>query len=124
KSAQKNLKDQWNDLLTSKIADFEKLVRAASGANLAGSKNLTETLNRLRVQGVNPPQNDDSAKRIAADLENLKNSVGTLGLEGKVGEFLIAAAEGRGNPKDLGDTEIVGFIERNNLWNLLSVKLR
>lgn len=123
KAARNNLKEQWGNLLGRKIADFENLVKAASEAQLAGSKNLTETLSRLRDQRENPPKNDDAAKRIAADLESLKNSVGTLGLEGRVGEFLIAAAEGRGNPKDLGAPEIVAFIDRNNLWNLLSVKL-
>lgn len=123
KAAQKSLKEQWDNLLARKLDDYEKLVKAASGANLAGSKSLTETLSRLRDQRANPPNNDDAAKRIAADLESLKNSVGTLGLEGRVGEFLIAAAEGRGNPKDLGAPEIVAFIDRNNLWNLLSVKL-
>jgi hypothetical protein len=123
KAARNNLKEQWNNLLGRKIADFDNLVKAASGAQLAGSKNLTETLSRLRDQRASPPNNDAAAKRVAADLESLKNYVSTLGLEGRVGEFLIAAAEGRGNPKDLGDPEIVTFIERNELWNLLSVRL-
>lgn len=123
KAAQRNLKEQWNDLLARKIADFEKLVNAASGANLAGSKSLTGILNRLRAQIVNPPHHDDAAKRIATDLETLENSVGTLGLKGRAGEFLMAAAAGQGNPKDLGDPEIVAFIERYNLWSLLKVKL-
>lgn len=124
KAARNSLKDQWSNLLGRKIADFENLVKVASEADLAGSKSLTEILSRLRAQAANPPNNGEAAKRIAVDLESLKNSVSTLGLEGRVGKFLIAAAEGRGNPKDLGDPEIVAFIDRNNLWNLLSVKLR
>ncbi|MBS1807640.1 MAG: hypothetical protein JST84_05555 [Acidobacteria bacterium] len=124
KAAHKSLKEQWNDLLSNRVADFEKLVKAASGANLTGSKNLTEILSRLRAQVMSPPDNEDAAKCIAADLESLKNSVSTLGLEGRVGEFLVAAAEGRGDPKDLGNPQIVAFIEGHKLWNLLSVKLR
>lgn len=124
KAVRNNLKERWGNLLSRKITDFENLVKAASEAQLAGSKNLTETLSCLRDQRANLPNNDDAAKRIAADIEILKNSVSTLGLEGHVGAFLIAAAEGRGNPKALGDPEIVAFIDRNNLWNLLSVKLR
>ena len=123
KAAQKNLREQWKNLLDRKIADFGNLVKAASGANLAGSKSLTETLSRLRTQTENPPHNDEAAKRIMIDLESLENSVGTLGLKGRAGEFLMAAAMGQGDPKDLGNPEIVAFIERNNLWGLLTVKL-
>jgi hypothetical protein len=124
KAAQGILREQWKNLLSGKIDGFEKLVNAASEANLAGSKKLTEILNRLREDAVNPPNNDNAAMRIATNLEGLNNSIGTLGLKGRAGQFLVAAAEGRGNPQDLCDREIVDFIERCNLWNLLSVKLR
>lgn len=123
KSSQTALKDRWVQLLNRKIIDFENLVRAASGANLGGSRTLVETLERLRGQASAPPKSLEVAQRTARDIRGLEESVKTLGLTGRPGDFLIAAAAGHGNPRDLSDPEISEFIERYNLWGLLTVKL-
>jgi hypothetical protein len=123
KTSQSALKDRWSQLLTRKVGDFENLVRAAEGANLTGSRVLTHTLGRLREQSGAPPKGMEAARRTAADIRTLEESVNTLGLTGRSGEFLVAAAAGRGNPRDLCDPEVSEFIERYSLWGLLSVKL-
>jgi hypothetical protein len=123
RASQTALKDRWSQLLTKKVADFDNLVRTASGANLEGSRALVQTLDRLRTRTGDLPKSEQDARNVAADLKSLDESVSTLGLKGKAGEFLAAASAGSGNPRDLCDPEVTEFIERNNLWGLLTVKL-
>jgi len=123
KSAQTALKDRWTQLLTRRIADFENLAKAASSANLEGSRGMVEKLNRLDDRVGAPPISEEITQRIVADLHDLEKSVSTLGLEGRPGEFLVAAANEQGNPQDLLDSEVAAFIEKYNLWGLLTVKL-
>jgi hypothetical protein len=123
KSASAALRERWSTLLTKKILEFESIVKAAKDANLKGSRSLEQTLLRLRGQTNNPPKSSDAAQLIQHDLESLVDSVKTLGLEGPAGEFLVAAALGRGRAKDLLHPEVVAFIERYNLWESLKIQL-
>lgn len=123
KAAKRNLHNKWNVTLEDKIQTYDKLVNASSNANLQGSSQLVEKLNRLRGQTNVLPKTEEVALKIKNDLENINSSIQTLGLSGKVGEFLIAAAAGRADAKAVLDAEVRKFIEENNLWTALSVKL-
>lgn len=123
KAVKRNLHNKWNVTLEDKIQTYDKLVNASSNANLQGSSQLVEKLNRLRGQTNVLPKTEEVALKIKNDLENINSSIQTLGLSGKVGEFLIAAAAGRADAKAVLDAEVRKFIEENNLWAALSVKL-
>lgn len=123
KSASTTLRDRWRILLQSKIETYEKLVKAASDANLQGSDTLSQTLGRLRGKAELLPETQEKAVKISEELESVSSSIETLGLQGKVGEFLTAAANGNATAQMLLETEVHEFIEQNKLWSALSVKL-
>lgn len=123
KAAQNLLHDKWTAMLKSKIETYDKLVRASSSANLRGSSSLVETLNRLRGQAENLPETANAVQKVKDDLDGINTSFQELGLEGKISDFLINAAAGRATAKALLETEVREFIEENQLWSALSVKL-
>jgi PHD/YefM family antitoxin component YafN of YafNO toxin-antitoxin module len=123
KGASTLLREKWRTFLQSKIEVYEKLVRAAADANLSGSDRLTQTLNKLRNQADSLPESEEKARNIASELESISDSIETLGLKGKVGDFLTAAANGNATAQMLLETEVQQFIEHNRLWSALSVRL-
>lgn len=123
RTARNNLRDKWSATLKERIETYDKLVKASSSANLRGSSSLTEKLERLRGQTDNLPKTEDAAIRVKNDLDGINTSFQDLGLEGKIGDFLIAAAAGRANAKILLDNDVREFIEQNQLWSALRVKI-
>jgi hypothetical protein len=122
-SASKTLDDKWQLFLKGKIETYEKIVEAASGAGLSGSEVLAQTLNKLHTSLDSPPKSEEEATNIAEALNNLSGSIESLGLKGKVGEFLTAAAAGNATAQMLLQEEVQEFIEQNNLWSAFSIKL-
>lgn len=123
RTARNNLRDKWSATLKERIETYDKLVKASSSANLRGSSSLAEKLERLRGQTDILPKTEDAALKVKSDLDGINTSFQDLGLEGKIGDFLIAAAAGRANAKILLDNEVQEFIEQNQLWSSLSVKI-
>lgn len=118
-----SLRDKWRTMLQSRIENYEKIVKAAKNANLNGSIALTETLEQLKGRAQDLPKSEESAQKTANLLADVADSIHTLGLEGKVGEFLIAAAAGNANAQLLTDVEVCDFVEKHKLWSALSVRL-
>ncbi len=123
KSSDRLIKNKWKDLIEKKVQDLESMVRVAKEANLSGSAQLQHFLDEVRKQSNNPPKTLEVAERVKGYLDNLIACVAELGLEGATGKFLVDAASGKGNPKDLCNPEIEAFINRHDLWRLLRVKL-
>lgn len=123
KAALSSLRDKWRAMLQSKIENYEKIVKAAKNADLQGSIALTETLEQLKGRAQDLPKSEESAQKTANLLADVADSIHTLGLEGKIGEFLIAAAAGNANAELLIDIEVRDFIEKHKLWSALSVRL-
>lgn len=123
KNAQNLLREKWTAMLKGKIETYDKLVRASSSAKLRGSSSLVETLDRLRGQVEKLPETASAVQKVKDDLDGINTSFQELGLEGKISEFLINAAAGRADAKALLETEVREFIEQNQLWSALSVKL-
>ena len=121
--ARKELNERWEQILTSRVQGFDKLVQATTKAKMRGSKILEKTLSEVKSHVSVPPISAESARKVKADLDLLVKSVKDLGLEGKPGEFLKDAAEGRGNPQALYEKEVRKFVADNNLWALLHVNL-
>ena len=122
-SASKTLREKWQLFLKDKIETYEKIVEAASGAGLSGSDTLAQTLNKLCAKLDSPPKSEEEATKIAEALNNLSGSIESLGLKGKVGDFLTAAAAGNATAQMLLQEEVQEFIEQNNLWSAFSIKL-
>ena len=85
-------------------------------------------LDDLCRQVTQAPANQQDADSIRQNLEDLPRVIETLGLKGEVGDFLVQAAIGLGDPKQLYQPEIRDFFENrprhSPLWDLIRVKIR
>jgi hypothetical protein len=127
KAAATALKERWQTLLSERIEPHEKLVEVVRGIpELApkGGAKLGELLDELRRQVVRVPASQVEADRIRDGLGDLPRVIENLGLEGEVGEFLVQAAGGQGDPRKLNTPAVREFFEDRQLWGLLRVKIR
>ena len=122
-SSLNELKIQWKKLVLGRSRTYQNLVEAAKEANLEGSMRLKNMLSSIEEKAANLPLTLDQAERIKQQLSDLVKSISELGLEGEVGDFLIRAAEGSADPKELYKPAVKEFIERHDLWRLLRVRL-
>ena len=127
KAAASALKERWQTLLSEHIAPHEKLVGVVRGIpELApkGGAKLGELLDELRLQVARVPASQAEADSVQASLDDLPRVIENLGLEGEVGEFLVQAASGQGDPENLYRPAIRDFFKGRDLWGLLRVKIR
>jgi hypothetical protein len=121
--AEESVRNRWRSALTAKLQGYEALVKAASDLGL--SKDRTPVITLAHLQGqTDPPATREAANAIQDSMERLTRSVAELGLEGEAGEFLVAAANGRGDPRALQRQVVRDFLEQRNLWHLLVVKFQ
>jgi hypothetical protein len=121
------LKEQWQQLLSERIEPHKRLVQVVREIpELApqGGTKLGNLLDELGQQVSRVPTTQKEAKLIRASLDDLPQVIQNLGLEGEVGEFLVEAASGIGDPKKLYFPAIRTFFEQKKLWGLLRVKVR
>jgi hypothetical protein len=131
KAAHSALKERWNKLLSDRILPHEKLVevvREIQELAPQGGARLGALLDDLRRQVSHVPANQKEADSIREGLEDLPRVIETLGLMGEVGDFLVQAAMGSGDPKRLYQPAIRDFFENRSrqrpLWDLIRVKIR
>jgi hypothetical protein len=115
--------DEWGGLIRQFLENYQTLVNTSVTLRLPGSKGLRDSVARLANAINEPPKDDDTANTVKNEIEGLTRSVQSLGLRGSAGVFLSAAANGAGNPRDLYRSEVRDFIDKNDLWPLLKVKL-
>ncbi len=127
KDARAALKERWQVLLSERIEPHERLVGVVRGIpELApkGGAKLGALLDELRRQVARVPASQTEADSIRGSLDDLPRVIETLGLEGEVGEFLVQAASGLGDPEKLYRPAIRDFFKGRDLWGLLRVKIR
>jgi len=121
------LRDRWKILLTARIDPHERLAEVVHGIpELAsqGGTTLRTLLDRLRRQVTSPPETQALADSVREGLEDLPRVIEGLGLEGEVGEFLVQAAGGAGDPAKLYRPAMRDFFEGHDLLGLLRVSIR
>jgi len=104
------------------LKSYEAIAEVA--ANLPGGAVLEEIMQRLQQHTDQPPATKETADSINEDLAALRESVENLGLEGEAGEFLIKAAKGIADPRDLFKEEIKQYFEEKGLWHVLAVTIK
>lgn len=122
KNAEADLAKTWPVLMQQQMKSYEAI--AEVGANLPGGAALSNIMQRLRQHAGIPPATQQVAKTISADLSSLRESVETLGLEGEVGKFLIKAAKGLADPRELFKEEIRQYFDDKGLWHVLAVRIK
>jgi len=119
----KPVTDVWEKSVSDAIHAYEQVSKVAADRGLPGGRELEAKLTDLRNRTSRPPHDDNDARTFALKLAGLPQEVATLGLTGKAGDFLVAAAEGRGSPRDLENPEVREFLDRYALWGSLRVSL-
>jgi hypothetical protein len=123
-AATRELRDQWRSDLERRLKPFTELSDVAVQCGLPGGAELSRVLELLRSRLDSPPQNIDDADAIQAMMNEARQALGQLGIEGKAGEFLKTAASGKGDPRKLFDVEVKEYFDERNLWDLLRVSFR
>lgn len=122
-NVQRNVKDNWKRSIETKVNSFRGVIRAASDAGVRGASMLQSTVNELLSEADRLPSNNTDVARVTAECAQLENAVSSLNLTGKGGKFLVAAAEGTADARDLLDKDVIAFIEEYDLWSALTVRL-
>jgi hypothetical protein len=123
-AASREARDQWRRDLERRLKPFIELRDVAVQCGLPGGIELSRVLTLLEARLDSPPQTVDDADAIQATMNNARQALGQLGIEGKTGEFLKAAASGKGDPRMLFDAEVEAYFDQRNLWGLLQVSFR
>lgn len=122
KQAEADLLKTWPDLLRHQLKSYEAIAEVAT--NLPGGAVLAEIMQRLQQHVDKPPATKQAAETICEDLTALRESVENLGLEGEAGRFLIEAAKGTADPRDLFIEEIKKYFDEKGLWHVLAVTIK
>ena len=122
KQAEADLAKTWPGLMQRQLRSYEAIGEVA--ANLPGGAGLSDIMRRLRQHADKPPATQQTAEIISTDLSALRESVETLGLEGEAGKFLIKAAKGLADPRELFKDEIKEYFDDKDLWHVLAVKIK
>lgn len=122
-TSSKPVTDVWEKRVSEAIQAYEQVAKVAADRGLPGGRDLETKLTDLRNRTSQPPHDDSEARAFGLKLGALPQEVAALGLTGKPGEFLVAAAEGRGSPRDLEHPEVRELLDRYALWPSLRVSL-
>lgn len=118
------VRDRWRARIEQLTKGYEALAVAAERAQLPGRDEMRKSVSRFAAAAAQPPATAAAALKVRTDQDAVKAAIERLGIEGIVGEFLIAASQGHGEPRHLLRTEVVSFLDANSdLWQLLRVKL-
>lgn len=119
----KPLLELWQRRIDEAITPFIRIAQVVADLKLVGASGLQEHITALQTARAAIPDSSSKASAIKQRLESLPSIVGGLGLTGKAGKFLVAAAERNGSARDLDDEEIRLFLNRYQLWGALRVSL-
>jgi len=122
-AASKPVAEIWAEKLAAEIRAYEQVGRIVADRGLPGGAQLNKKLGELGSRSSIPPQDEKDAADLTGRLRGLPQEVKALGLTGKAGNFLVAAAEGRGSPRDLEEPEVRELIDRYRLWSSLLVTM-
>lgn len=122
-AASKPVAETWAEKLASEIRAYEQVGRIVADRGLPGGAELNKKLSELGSRSSIPPRDEKDAADLIGMLRGLPQEVKALGLTGKAGKFLVAAAEGRGSAHDLEEPEVRELIDRYSLWSSLLVTM-
>lgn len=117
----KPINDAWQKQVQDVLKPYEILVTIVAERQLKGSGRLISTLGAIRSAQNELPTTNKAALQIKQHISDLPEIVSSLGLTGKVGEFLIAVSRKLGNPRDLDNQVIRDFLDKYGLWSSLRV---
>jgi len=123
-SAATTIQRGWSGLIQGYANRYRPLADVAGQIGLPGGPGLYRALSQVKVLEATPPMSAEGIRRFNAAIDQIRSSVESLGLEGKAGAFMVAAAQGKAAARDLLHPEVVSFLDEHPaVWGLLQVKL-
>jgi hypothetical protein len=119
--ALKPVTDLWQKKVDESVTPFNGLAQAVSDLKLQGGNALQQHLNALATAKDRLPLDEAEARAIKTRIDALPSIVGTLGLTGEAGKFLISVAAGNGSTVQLEQPEVRDFLTRYDLWDSLKI---
>ena len=119
--AKDQIKKEWKRRLAEELKPLLPLVEIVREAELPGHQEATASLDRLQESAAIPPAMANDATAIRNDLQELREVIAELALEGPGGEFLKKAVKGRADAKDLLKEEVQEFLTEKDLWGILTI---
>ena len=121
--ASEQLRKDWKKRLEEELKPVAPLVEIVREAGLPGHEKIVATLEALQSKTSLPPESIEAATEIRNNLDYLRESLGSLDLEGPGGEFLKKAVKGRAKAKDLLKSEVQEFLTEKDLWDILTINV-
>jgi len=114
----------WRTLVDEQGMRYQPLAEAAERASLPGAAALNAAIARLDDWRDAPPTTPQAAEVYLANAARIPAAIADLGLEGRVGKFMVDAASGRAKAKELQNAEVLTFLDANPaVWSMLKVGL-
>jgi flagellar biosynthesis/type III secretory pathway chaperone len=121
---ERKLQDAWEMHFTEQIGAYQQLVHAGSSARLAEASALKVAVQRLKSATQSIPSTQEGISEIGVRVEEVRQAISKLGLTGRVGEFLTAAADVGASADSLLDPEVQQFLGAHpGVKSLLKIKL-
>lgn len=122
--ASANVGKGWKALIDDQRRRFSPLAEAAERAALPGAAGLNAAIDALANWRDNPPATPQAAEAYIQNAASIPAAIAGLGLEGRAGEFLIAASKGDAKAKDLQEPGVLAFLDANPaIWSMLKVRI-
>lgn len=119
--AKEQIQKEWKNCIEEELDFFSPLLEIVR--SLPGYESLVTSFNSIQNRTLSPPSTHETALKLKTDINNLRDSLGKLKLDGPGGNFLKDAVNGRAVAKDLLNKEIQDFLETNGLWKILTIKV-
>ena len=121
RGAAKSAGDEWSEALRYKVA----LLGAQVNAARFGRPNTLLELDKAlaSISALKLPLSDADASRVKLVIVEVRKAVSDAKVSETLAQFVEAAQAGRASMESLKNPEIRDFLDRNDLWSRLTVKL-
>jgi hypothetical protein len=115
---------QWKTCFVDRAEAYKNLASAASDANLPGGRDLANKVTALSRLAQTLPSASEDVTAATATFEAVHLAIERLGIEGKAGEFLMAAVRGEASLDLLRSEDVQKFLSTYpTLTEMLRVRL-
>jgi hypothetical protein len=115
---------QWKTCFVDRAEAYKNLASAASDANLPGGRDLANKVTALSRLAQTLPSASEDVTTATATFEAVHLAIERLGIEGKAGEFLMAAVRGEASLDLLRSEDVQKFLSTHpTLTEMLRVRL-
>jgi hypothetical protein len=117
------IQEAWY-MVKNRAGSFQEIANIATHLSIEGAASVEKAIRDYSQATQSPPESQTDMDKIAAAAKRLEDSIAATGLEGKVRDFLLAAAKGEAGASKVLDEDIADFLGRHpSLWERLKVRL-